>query len=111
VALQNAQKVVEVDTSGKVVWEIGGVGMAFSVQRLPDGNTLVCSLNTPQVREYDPSGKVVWSQGSFTNPYTAQRLADGNTMVVDRDGVTEMDPRGATVRKIPIANPSRAWRY
>lgn len=111
VALQNAQKIVELDADGKVAWEIGGVGMAFSAQRLPDGNTLVCSLNVPEVREFDPQGAVVWSTGAFVSPYSAQRLDDGNTVVVDRTGVTEIDDQGLTVRRLELANVSRAWRY
>jgi hypothetical protein len=111
ITLQNSQKVVEVDSAGKVVWEISGVGQAFSAERLENGNTLVSAIGHNKVREFDRAGRVVWERGAFANPYTAQRLASGNTLVVDTSGVTEIDPQGNTVHKLARANLSRAWKY
>ncbi|HZN33250.1 MAG TPA: hypothetical protein VFB80_05500, partial [Pirellulaceae bacterium] len=111
VALQHAQKVVEVDSAGQKVWELAGVGMVFSAQRLESGNTLICAVQTPQVREFDRRGNVVWAQGKFVNPYGAQRLAGGNTVVVDATGVTEIDPLGATVNRLEMPSLSRMSRY
>jgi hypothetical protein len=93
------------------VWELAGVGMAFSAQRLASGNTLVCSTRVAQVREFDRRGNVVWAQGNFVNPYSAQRLSSGNTAVVDASGLWEIDPLGAVVSRLELPNLSRMSRY
>jgi hypothetical protein len=111
VTLQNAQKVVELDPAGKQVWDISGVGQAFSAERLESGNTLVCAIGHNKVREFDRAGRIVWERGSFVNPYTAQRLASGNTLVVDATGVIEIDPQGSVSNRLSRGNLSRAWKY
>jgi hypothetical protein len=59
VALYNANRVVEVDASGRVVWERACKG-PLSATRLRNGNVLVsCSERNPVV-EYDRAGKEVW---------------------------------------------------
>lgn len=49
----------EYTPEGKVVWEQKVKQLAFKAQRLPNGNTLISSLN--QIEEYTPDHKVVWS--------------------------------------------------
>jgi hypothetical protein len=51
--------VVEFDGEGQVVWE-ATVASPNTVQRLPNGNTLVGSLTTQRVVELDRSGNEVW---------------------------------------------------
>ncbi len=59
VANSNSGRVMEVDASGKVLWETNVPG-ACGVARLPDGHTLV-GVNR-QVVELDASGKQVWEK-------------------------------------------------
>ena len=67
-------RVLEVDPQNKIVWQIdeneipgNKIGFAAGLQRLPNGNTVVCNwaghshmTNQPQVFEVTPAKKVVW---------------------------------------------------
>ena len=101
VALQQTQKVVEVNSTGRVVWEIRTSGSPpWHAVRLENGNTLITLTQARKAVEYDPTGKtIVWStQTPLINPYAAQRLASGNTLVADHTGIHEFDPKGREVR-------------
>jgi hypothetical protein len=66
-------KVIEVDNTGKVVWEIAAT-RPYTVQRLPNGNTLISTrFGVPPVIEVDRTGKQVSS-----------RNGDGNVMYAHR---------------------------
>jgi len=54
-----AEKIVELDESGKVIWECAFAN-ANSVTRLPNGNILAGSYPQRCVAEIDRSGKIVW---------------------------------------------------
>jgi HEAT repeat protein len=54
-----ANKVVEHDSHGKVVWEAQFTAPT-SVVRLLNGHTLVAAWNTGQVAELNSKGKIVW---------------------------------------------------
>jgi outer membrane protein assembly factor BamB len=58
VPLYYAGQIVEVDPTGKTVWQ-APVAFPTSVQRLPNGNTLVASLLGQDVVEVDKDGKIV----------------------------------------------------
>src|SRR5262249_32278021 len=45
--------------TGKLVWKYD-IDHPTSVQRLPNGNTLIASLNVNRAVEVDPAGEVVW---------------------------------------------------
>ncbi|HTK76052.1 MAG TPA: HEAT repeat domain-containing protein [Gemmataceae bacterium] len=70
--LQNS--VAEFDTAGKQLWQ-AAYARPTSVQRLPNGNTLVCSITLREVAELDRSGKVVWKYQPPDNmtPWKARR--------------------------------------
>jgi len=56
-------RVAEYDLkTGKLVWkhDCPPNSAPTSCQRLPNGNTLICLMNTNQLIEVDPSGEVVW---------------------------------------------------
>ncbi|MBP6601332.1 MAG: PQQ-binding-like beta-propeller repeat protein [Verrucomicrobiales bacterium] len=71
----DAHQVVEIDPSGKTVWSIGEndlpgnpLRLMAGVQRLPNGNTVLCNFlghghigENPQVYEVTPDNKLVWS--------------------------------------------------
>jgi hypothetical protein len=59
VANSNSGRVIEVDATGKILWE-GNVSGACGVTRLPTGNTLVATSN--RVVELDRKGTVVWEK-------------------------------------------------
>lgn len=58
-ALSGSDRVVETDETGKILWE-ATVNSPTWATRLPNGRTLVTSINDHVVVELDASGKVVW---------------------------------------------------
>lgn len=72
VAAYGAGKVVEVDTVGKVYWEVS-VSTPGYATRLPNGNTLVASIGGLFVAEYDRGGKEVWRQQTKGRPFRVHR--------------------------------------
>ena len=86
------RRVIEVDPAGKVVWqllydELPGIkiGYAAGLQRLPNGNTLVCNGNFhrnaegPAIFEVTPDKKVVWQAPA------GMPLFVTSVMVLDKD--------------------------
>jgi hypothetical protein len=72
VALYLANKVIEVDTAGKVLWE-AKVDTPGHATRLANGHTLVTSIEERRVVELDRAGKVVWSVKTRGRPFHAYR--------------------------------------
>jgi hypothetical protein len=70
--LYSAGEVIEVDTTGKIVWK-ADVATPTSVQRLPNGNTLVASLIGQDVLEIDKDGKIVAELTTGARPQRASR--------------------------------------
>ena len=96
-------RLVEVDSSGKIVAEVQAQGCVKGkhhnlrmVRKLKNGNILACHSGAKRVVEYASDGTVVWE---FTPPkaglaYTALRLDNGNTMVSVLNRVAEFSPDG-----------------
>ena len=118
-------RIVEVDASGKVVFEMkltrdkpNAHKDTRLVRKLASGNYLVCHEADGAVREYEPSGKVVWTykldlagrpksgghgpEGHGTDVYGAVRLTNGNTLIACGNGnrVIEVTPEGKSVWSI-----------
>ncbi|HEV3263369.1 MAG TPA: HEAT repeat domain-containing protein [Gemmataceae bacterium] len=72
VGLYAANKVLELDASGKAVWECA-VQTPSSVSRLPNGNVLVSSMDACKVIEFNRAGKEVWSQATRGRPFFVYR--------------------------------------
>src|SRR5262249_41835324 len=60
-ALGTSGKVVEVDGTGKIVWEANVSNVVYAT-RLRNGNTLACDFEGRQIVELDRSGKQVSQQ-------------------------------------------------
>ncbi len=83
-------KILEVDPTGKPMWEWATKGEAYSAIRLKNGNTLIGHGFAHRVVEVDKDGKEVWSIGETDLPgiklgYVAQmqRLPNGNTVITN----------------------------
>jgi hypothetical protein len=72
VPLSSADKVVELDGGGQVVWQCN-VAKPNSAQRLPNGNTLVCSRVNRLAVEVDRAGRVVWEMRQEGHLFRAHR--------------------------------------
>jgi hypothetical protein len=70
--LYGANRVVEVDGTGKVFWECN-VSSPTRATRLPNGNTLVSSSQGRMVVEVDRKGKEVWSQKTAGRVWRVRR--------------------------------------
>lgn len=108
-------RVTEVDSNGKIVWQYGTEGNTLnnpsSVQRLENGNTLIADTYNYRIIEIDKAGSIIWQYGNkvkgsgdnqLNNPEFAIRLDDGNTLIADSGNrrVIEVDTNNKIV-----------WRY
>lgn len=137
VAESGNRRIVEVDSSGKIVKEIAlqvdhpdPHRDTRMVRKLASGNYLVCHEGDGVVREYDAGGKVVWSykldlagrpaspghgpEGHGTAVFGALRLKNGNTLIACGNGnrVIEVTPEGKTVWSLEqdeLAGIKLAW--
>lgn len=67
-------KVIEYDLEGNNIWELK-VQQPVSAVRLPNGNTLVTTMDMPgKVFEYDRGGNEVWSYATKTNTKITRAL-------------------------------------
>jgi HEAT repeat protein len=94
-----AGRVLELDPSGRVRWEIGGLSAPQDVQLLPGGRVLIAEQGANRVTERDRSGKIHWER-SVPLPFTARRLPDGNTFIACRHQVVEVDREGKEVLSV-----------
>jgi hypothetical protein len=79
--LADANKVVEFDPEGKIIWEARLAGRPCDARRLPDGRTLVALHKANRIVEIDEEGSEVWAVENLPDPQAAQRLPNGNTLV------------------------------
>ncbi len=106
--------VYEFDDLGTEVWRIEQIpGEPYSVQRLHDGNTLVCCADTGHVVEYRPDKTIAWRLKLEGEPLQAQRLGNGNTLVTLQKArkVSEVRRDGTIVWELPnLQRPRSAER-
>ena len=122
--------VVEVNTTGAIIWQYGdgtagsGPGQLNSpvdAERLPNGNTLITDRNNHRIIEVNTTGAIIWQYGDGTpgsgpdqlyNPMDAQRLSGGNTLIADRlnNRVIEVNESKGIVWEYGITNPFAAER-
>ena len=103
-------KIIEVDSSGKTVWEyqnadIGNMRMR-SVRPTAQDTFLIAIEAVGKIIEVNRSGQIIWSYevegGNTRFPYQAHRLENGNTLIslAEPGGIVEVDSAGKTVRTI-----------
>jgi len=69
----------------------GNLEMPLSIERLPNGNTLIADGGDgagfgSEVIEVDPVGNIVWQfddHGKFRFTHSARRMSNGNTLITD----------------------------
>ncbi|MCL0076257.1 hypothetical protein M1O17_05315, partial [Dehalococcoidia bacterium] len=84
-------RVIEITRDKKIIWEFCGFDAMFStVQRLPNGNTLITDNDrikkeNPRIIEVAPNGEIVWEYTNydFIYPWGVHRLENGNTLIAD----------------------------
>ncbi len=100
-------RVVRLDASGHVIWDIHvPVTYPSDAQLMPDGNVLVVDYSTPgAILIVRPTGEVVWrwgpptGEGMLDHPSLAVPLPDGTILLNDdgRDRILQIDPRTDTI--------------
>jgi outer membrane protein assembly factor BamB len=96
-------RVQEVDSDGKVKWQIEGLRYPVDAQMIGDDRVLICEYTGRQVSERNLKGEVQWTKALTALPITARRLANGNTFIATRNSLQELDKDGKEV--VSIARP------
>ena len=111
-------QVVELDPSGKEVWNYGGVNGAWSAEKLANGNYLIACNSQSRVIEVTPDKKIVWTM-SVSNALNAKQLENGNFLIARHGDGTAIEvtrekkiiwqykpPRGQTsdIHRLPNGN-------
>lgn len=106
-------RVIEVNSSGTIIWDKSGLYSPADAERLDNGNTLIAEHGKDRVIEVDPSGAIVWEIPDLDYPSDVERLNNGNTLICETNNnwVIEVDPSGAIVwNKAGLYAPADAER-
>jgi HEAT repeat protein len=97
----NINKLVELDRTGKVRWELTGVINPWDASVLPGERVLVAEYSGQRVTERNLKGEVLWEKRMPPNHYPmyAERLRNGNTFIVCRNQLMEVNRAGREVFK------------
>jgi hypothetical protein len=97
----DGNRVAEWDFRGNLVWKKEGfVGRATNAQRLPNGNTFICTTN--EMLEVDRTGRAVYTVRVNPGLTAGYRAANGELVCLRNDGqCVRYDTTGREVRKFP----------
>ncbi len=113
VCMYQAGKVLELDSTGKQVWEKKIAGAMAGVG-LPSGHRVIVSYNKNRIMELDAKGQEVWARNVKPGGlYNVSRASNGNTLVACYNGnkLLEIRPDGSTAWTVSVAqNPISAER-
>ena len=106
-------RLLELDASGKVVWEHQPPSIAVIFQVLPNGNVLYAYGGKPTgVREVTRKGVEVWNYVSKSPQVLGcERLLNGNTLVAEQGPcqAVEVNPKGEVVRVTPLRTSHESY--
>ena len=106
-------RLVELDTAGKVVWEHKFPSIAVLFQVLPEGRVLYGYGGKPTgVREIDRKEKTVWDyESKCPQVLGCERLPNGNTLVAEQGpcSAVEVDKDGKVVRTTPLTTTEKGY--
>jgi HEAT repeat protein/outer membrane protein assembly factor BamB len=109
IAEYSGRQVSERDFQGKIVWSKKVGNMPVNVQRLPNGNTFIATLN--QILEVDRSGKEMYAINNVPGGITAAyRARDGRIICLAVNGMQclFLDTSGKQLQKF-AANRNAMW--
>lgn len=106
-------RLVELDDSGKLVWEYQFPGISVIYQVLPDGHVLYAHGGTPTgVTEIDRDKKVVWSYVSkCPQVLGCERLPNGDTLIAEQGPcqAVQVDTKGKVVKVTPLTTTEKGY--
>jgi thioredoxin-like negative regulator of GroEL len=109
IAEYSGRKISERDFKGKVIWSKGLNNLPVNVQRLPNGNTFIATLN--QILEVDRNGRELYTINNVPGGITAAyRARDGRIICVAQNGsqCIIMDTTGKHLKQFP-SNRNASW--
>lgn len=105
----DGNRVAEFDFRGNVVWkkENFGGGRATNAQRLPNGNTFICTTN--ELLEVDRTGKAVYTIKVNQGLTAGYKATNGELVCLRNDGqVVRYDTAGKELKTFP-SNRDTSW--
>lgn len=106
-------RLLELDDSGKLIWEHKPPSIAVIFQVLPNGNVLYAYGGKPTgVREITRKGDEVWNYVSqCPQVLGCERLANGNTLIAEQGPcqAVEVNPKGDVVRVTPLKTSHESY--
>ena len=101
----DSNRVIEIDSSGIIVWQKTGLNTPTDAERLENGNTLIAEGGNSRVIEVDTGGTIVWEYTfGLDGPWDAERLENGNTLITEygNERVIEVNIGGTIVWEYTI---------
>ena len=104
----DGNRVAEWDFKGGLIWKKEGFnGRATNAQRLPNGNTFICTTN--ELMEVDRAGKTVYHIQVNQGLTAGYRAANGEVVCLRNDGnVARYDMTGKELKVFP-SNRDTSW--
>lgn len=104
----DGNKVIEYDFRGNQIWKKEGfTGRATNSQRLPNGNTFICTTN--ELLEVDRTGKAVYTIRVNQGLTAGYRGANGDIVCLRNDGqCVRYDTAGKELKSFP-SNRDTSW--
>ena len=110
-------RVVALDRSGQIVWQITNLSHPIDVQLLPGNRVLIAEYGGNRVTERDLKGNILWEHTAVDMPVNVQRLANGNTFIAltgpgalrnNLQPLLEVDPTNKTVASFNVPGGAMA---
>jgi HEAT repeat protein len=104
----DGNRVAEWDFRGNLIWKKEGfTGRATNAQRLPNGNTFICTTN--ELLEVDRTGKTIYTIRVNQGLTAGYRAANGEIVCLRNDGqCVRYDTAGKELRKF-ASNRDTSW--
>ena len=104
----DGNRVAEFDFRGKVLWKKEGLnGKATNAQRLPNGNTFICT--TSELLEVDRAGRTVFQIAVPLGLTAGYRAANGDIVCLRNDGQVARYDTAGKVLKTFASNRDTSW--
>jgi outer membrane protein assembly factor BamB len=106
-------RLVEISTEGKLVWEHKFPSISVIFQVLPNGNILYAYGGKPTgVQEIDRDHHIVWNyESKCPQVLGCERLKNGSTLVAEQGPcqAVEVNPKGEIVQITPLKTPIESY--
>jgi hypothetical protein len=89
--------VCELDSTGKMRWQIAGLSEPQDACVVPGDRVLIAETGARRVTERSFKGDILWQKDPGAPPIGVQRLPNGRTLIVMRNRIVEVDRSGREV--------------